>query len=455
MDNRSQLAHPSCTAPSRHCFSRTIQVNVAWWVFLAVALVALWTAPPPAHAEDLPTTVQVTNAQKQPVDLMVGEGRLLHFDGPVESVFIGDASIGDVKVIAADMAYVYGKKSGTTNLLALTSGRTVKANLNLRVAINSDVANEAQQKLHPGSRAELSMIGQGVVATGHTQAIEEAVAIENTAEMSSASRPLNDTTLAGSQQVNIRVRFAEVNRTELKRLGINWHIFGGVSASAGGGFPGRAGASAGGGLNIDAVVEAMQRNGLLTVLAEPNLTAVTGQPASFLAGGEVPIPIAQSSGAMSIEYKPFGVSLNFTPTIIRTNRIALHVRPEVSAINPAAGVKLYGTDVPSFTMRRADTTVEVASGQTFAIGGLFQRQLSQQLDKLPGIGDVPILGALFTSEHYRRDETELVILITPYLVTPSRHQLATPLDRPRAAPSPSPRYTSSSSLSRKTGVIIK
>ena len=195
-------------------------------------------------------------------------------------------------------------------------------------------------------------------------------------------------------------------------------------------------AFSGGGVNVEAVLEALQRNGIVKILAEPNLTAVTGRTARFLAGGEVPIPVPASDNTVTIQYKSFGVSLGFTPTVISEDRIALHVQPEVSAIsNAGTDLNIAGFSAPSFVVRRADTTVEVASGQTFAIAGLFQQRYATDLEKFPVLGDVPILGALFQSQRYQREETELVILITPYLVEPVRsRKLATPLDRPAQKP---------------------
>jgi pilus assembly protein CpaC len=187
-----------------------------------------------------------------------------------------------------------------------------------------------------------------------------------------------------------------------------------------------------GNFNIELLIEALQANGALTVLAEPNLTAVTGETASFLAGGEVPIPVpsGENGSAITVQYKPFGVSLSFTPTVIKEGRIGLKVKPEVSSISAITNFGVQGFNLPSFTVRRAETVVEVASGQTFALAGLFQRDVSRSVEKLPVLGDVPILGQLFRSERYQRNETELVILITPYLVEPvSDRRMATPLDR--------------------------
>ena len=169
-------------------------------------------------------------------------------------------------------------------------------------------------------------------------------------------------------------------------------------------------------------MDALAQNGLITILAEPDLVTVSGKKASFLAGGEFPIPIAQSgtgnTAAITIDWKQFGVSVNFTPTIMGDGRIALHVAPEVSELAPQQGITIQGVSVPGITTRRADTTVELGSGQTFAIAGLLQNQTQQQLQAYPWIGDLPIIGALFRSTAFQRGETELVILVTPYLVKP-------------------------------------
>jgi pilus assembly protein CpaC len=302
---------------------------------------------------------------------------------------------------------------------------------------------------------ELSILGDRVVVMGKTRRIEEAVDAQNAGEVYSPPNqpPINNTTIEGSQQVNIRVRFVEVSRTALQSLGFNWKVFGGAGASTVG--------FAGGRVDIEVLIEAMRRDGVLNILAEPNLTAVTGQTANFLAGGEVPVPVAQPGGLMEVTYKQFGVSLDFTPTLIATNRIALHVRPQVSTVAYTGDVRISGVSMPSFTVRRADTTVEVASGETFAIAGLFQRQMSQEINTLPLLGEVPVLGAIFSSERFRRNETELVILITPYLVRPTRNpMMATPLDHPAPPTAPQtvppvPPVRKAGNPPRSSGLIMK
>lgn len=396
------------------------QIRAAWTWTASVLLFAVLLASPVAGQTQ-------RNASSTGIELMVGQGRIIQLDEPAESVYVGDTTIADLRVVAPDVVYVYGRKIGTTNLIAISSEHKVRANVAFRVVADPGMANKASRDLQPTTHTTLKLFGNRVAAVGRARTVEEAIDVQNAADTYSPpdQPPINDTTIAGSQQINIRVRFAEVSRDDVQRLGIG--------SSSGIAFGGSGG-------EVDALVGALQRNGMMTILAEPNLTASTGRAASFLAGGEIPIPTpGNQAGQITVQYKPFGVSLEFTPTLIRTNRIALRVRPEVSSLSRVGAVKANGIDLPSLMVRRADTTVEVASGQTFAIAGLFQRQMSVDFEGTPELADLPILGALFRSARYRRDETELVILITPVLVKPVRDRgLATPLDRPAPPPPPAP-----------------
>ena len=395
------------------------QIRAAWKWTAGAFLLAILLAPPVAGQ-----TATDSSSPRQSIELMVGHGRVLHLDEAAESVYMGDTTIADLRIVAPDVVYVYGRRVGSTNLVAISADQKVRANVAFRVVADPGSANSASRELQPTTHTNLKLFGNRVAAVGATRGVEEAVDVQNTADTFSPPNqpPINDTTIAGSQQINIRVRFAEVSRNDVQRLGIG--------SSDGIAFGGS-------GSEVDALVGALQRNGMMTILAEPNLTAATGRPASFLAGGEIPIPTpGNQAGQITVSYKPFGVSLEFTPTLIKTNRIALRVRPEVSSLSRVGAVKANGVDLPSLMVRRADTTVEVASGQTFAIAGLFQRQMSLDYEQTPDIANLPILGPLFRSARYRRDETELVILITPILVKPVRDRgLATPLDRP-APPAP-------------------
>jgi len=260
-------------------------------------------------------------------------------------------------------------------------------------------------------------------------------------------------TLTDSNQINLRVRIVEVSRDLVKRIGFNIDALStgkfafGIAAlgatTTTGAFPGApilvrnngvsnlVGTGRVAGIDLNAVVDAMENEGLATILAEPNLTAVSGETASFLAGGEFPIPVPQDNGnAITVQFKKFGVSLNFIPTVLSGERIALKVAPEVSQLSESGAVVLDGFSVPSLTTRRAETSVELASGQSLAIAGLIQNNMRTDAQKVPGLGDIPILGALFRSNGFRRNETELVIIVTPYLVRPvaPTARLATPVD---------------------------
>ena len=396
------------------------QIRAAWKLTAGAFLLVILLAPPVAGQ-----TPTASSPSRQSIELMVGHGRVLHLDEAAESVYVGDTTIADLRIVAPDVVYVYGRKIGSTNLIAISADQKVRASVAFRVVADPGSANKASRELQPTTHTNLKLFGNRVAAVGPTRRVEEALDVQNAAETFSPPNqpPINDTTIAGSQQINIRVRFAEVSREDVQHLGIG--SSGGI-------------AFGGSGSQVDALVRALQSNGMLTILAEPNLTAVTGRPASFLAGGEIPIPTpGNQAGQITVSYKPFGVSLEFTPTLIGRNRIGLRVRPEVSSLSRFGSVTANGIDLPSLMVRRADTTVEVASGQTFAIAGLFQRQMSLDYDQTPEIADLPVLGPLFRSARYRRDESELVILITPILVEPVRDRgLATPLDRPAPPPPP-------------------
>ena len=416
-------------------------VRAAWKLKAGAFLLAVLFAPPVAG--QTPTN---TSSSRQSIELMVGQGRLLQLDEAAESVYVGDTTIADLRVVAPDVVYIYGRKIGSTNLIAISAEHKMRANVAFRVVADPGSANSAARDLQPTTHTKLKLFGNRVAATGRAGSVEEALDVQNAAETFSPPEqpPINNSTIAGSQQINIRVRFAEVSRDDVQRLGIG---------PAGGGI-----AFGGSGGEVDALVGAMQRNGMMTILAEPNLTASSGRPASFLAGGEIPIPTpGNQAGQITVSYKPFGVSLEFTPTLIKTNRIALRVKPEVSSLSRVGAVRANGVDLPSLMVRRADTTVEVASGQTFAIAGLFQRQMSTDYEETPEVADLPILGPLFRSARYRRDETELVILITPVLVKPVRDRgLATPLDRPAPPPPPGPAFVKARQLPEpNSGFVFK
>ncbi|WP_245282204.1 type II and III secretion system protein family protein [Rhizobium sp. LC145] len=386
----------------------------------------------------------------QAIMLPLGQGRILRFDQPVESVFMADAKVADVRVVSPGVVYVFALKTGRTNLIALSPDETARGTIDFWVVPDSRPVKDAQRAVQPNSTIDVSLFGEQPFARGHATTMQEAMDTSSAIEAyAPENQPaINDTTVSGANQVNIRVRFAEVSRNQLLRYGVTWDAFvsagnfsfgfvsgGNLGADAARGASNALSAGAAwNGNRVDALLEALQANGILTVLAEPNITAVTGETASFLAGGEIPVPVPVTNEQIGIEYKQYGVSLLFTPALLPNGRISMRVRPEVSSLSASGMVNIANLQVPGLQVRRADTTVEVGSGQTFAIAGLFQRNASQDIEKVPMLGDVPILGDLFKSKRFQRNETELVILITPYLVEPvEERNLKTPLDSPAGA----------------------
>jgi pilus assembly protein CpaC len=442
----------------------------------AIACAAIPTTPPLWAS-------QVVTPTGAPIALDVSKGVIIRLDRPCSSVFVADPDIADVQLKSPTVLYIMGKGAGSTTIYAVDQQDAVL--LNSRIEVHQDVDRLARdiRQIDPSGRVQAKAVDDSIVLEGNVKDAAQGDDIRKIAAryVANASQIVNKLKIDAPNQINLQVRVAEVQRNVLKQFGVNWFnieqsgvaAFGMVTAtnaiapnalgSSGGSsssssvtkiVPPLAGASLSGanptsccGFNtptqtllgnatnnnftasyrngdflINSVVDALAQNGLITILAEPNLVTVSGQKASFLAGGEFPIPIAQSgtgnSAAITIDWKQFGVSINFTPTILADGRIALHVAPEVSELAPQQGITIQGVSVPGITTRRADTTVELGSGQTFAIAGLLQNQTQQQLQAYPWIGDLPIIGSLFRSTAFQRGETELVILVTPYLVKP-------------------------------------
>jgi pilus assembly protein CpaC len=425
---------------------------------LVMTLVALCV--PAARAQ--------TDGSRGLVSLYVSEGRLLRLDQNVTNILIGNNAIADVQVVSPREVYVYGRQPGQTTLSATGSDSGVVAQLVLRVERNGAAAAAA---LPPGSAISVGFEGNRLVVRGPVANLGQALETQSTAQAFNPGKlpPLDRTQLAGAQQVTLRVRIAEVSRTTINQLGLNLNVLatpGSFMVSlVTGSFLGQTAVSSlttsltgtgsasnfgeagtgvtGARVNANALLNALQSEGLLTTLAEPNLTTISGETANFHAGGEVPIPVPQSFGVTTIEYKSYGVQLSFTPTVLPGERIAMRVHPSVSEISTANAVTISGVSVPAFIEREAEANVEIASGQTLAIAGLFQRDEQNNINKFPFLGDVPVLGALFRSTAYQRDETELVILVTPFLTQPVSNPAAytLPTDQPPGAPSAGPPAT--------------
>ena len=365
-----------------------------------------------------------------------GKGVLLHLPRAAATIFVADPDLVDFQTKSASLVYVFGKATGETVLYAVDGAGAVIYAARVQVSQNLAGIRDALALAMPNEPVTVAGSGNAVMLTGMVlsaaHAADAAAIAGQFIDSKENESVINMLTVAEPAQVNLRVRVAEVNRTVLKSLGINWDAvansgrfaFGLVTQNAvtGSDMFNRNTATIGHN-NVNAMIDALAQEGLVTLLAEPNLTALSGETASFLAGGEFPVPVAAIAGTgsvptITIEFKKFGVSLDFTPTVIDGNRINLRVRPEVSQLSASGGVQLQGFSVPGLTVRRAETTVELGSGETFVIAGLLQRTSENTLSKIPGVGDIPVIGALARSSRYRRSETELAIIVTPYLVRP-------------------------------------
>ncbi|NPD01047.1 type II and III secretion system protein family protein [Brenneria sp. hezel4-2-4] len=395
---------------------------------------------------------------QQTLALSVGAGKLINVAAEMTTVFVADPEIADVQSPAQGAVLVLGKRVGTTSLYALDEAGKPLLQRTVVVRHNLGELQSSLRQRFPKLRLALTSTPGSIMVTGSVPDAEAAEAVVQTIRpyLAEKEQLLNQLTIASPVQVHLRVRVTEVSRQVVQQLGVNWEAvstpgnfllglagmrdFATTDAATGvrnytraSGAYGGIGGFRTGNTSIETMIDALDKEGLISILAEPNLTAVSGQTASFLAGGEFPVPIRQESESMSVEFKPFGVALDFTPTVLGDDRISLKVRPEISDIDPNNSIVMEGLTIPGVSVRRVETTIELASGQSFAIGGLLQNNVSDVLSKIPGLGSVPVLGKLFSSTDYQNNKSELVVIVTPYLVRPAAAaQLATPLDSMRA-----------------------
>ncbi|MBA4354595.1 MAG: secretion system protein, partial [Novosphingobium sp.] len=312
---------------------------------------------------------------------------------------------------------------------------------NVRVGNNLDSIDQMLHLAMPEARVNVSTMNNTVLLTGTVAAPEDAAEADRLVKafVGEKTNVISRLKMATPLQVSLHVKFAEVSRSLVRSIGVNLATVdqtggfkfaigqgrtAGTVGSTGFAVNGVAsGTTLGGmgkllGLDLLGALDAGETIGLVTTLSEPNLTAISGETAEFLAGGEYPIPVSQGLGTTSIEYKKYGVSLAYTPTVLSNGRISIRVRPEVSELSSTGALKLDSIEIPALTVRRAETTIELGSGQSFMIAGLLSNSAQNTLTKMPGAGDIPILGSLFRSTSYKKGETELVIIVTPYLVNP-------------------------------------
>ncbi len=385
------------------------------------------------------------------LDVPLNKSQVLRSDRPYAKALIGNPAIADVLPLTNQSLYVLGKSVGTTSLTLYDSRQNLIAVVD--VVVGPDVIGLRRQlsDLIPGSPIGARVSNDSIVLTGVVSsgpAIQRAVEI---AETYAPGKVVNMMSVGSSQQVMLEVRFSEMKRQAGKQIGVgnffsnNSGNFRGAIGNGASITPGPGGVGAISlesivdrfgilastfslaGLNVEGVLDALERRGVITTLAEPTLVALSGDTASFLAGGEFPVPVLQSSGGgaaggatqgITVEFKPFGVSLAFTPTVLEDGIISLVVAPEVSSIDPTASITVNGLTIPGLQTRRARTTVELRDGESFAIAGLLRRDFQDTVRQFPLLGSIPIIGSLFRSTSFAKEETELVIIVTPRLVRP-------------------------------------
>ena len=373
---------------------------------------------------------------------------------PFAELSIANPSIADISSLSDRTIYVLGKTPGTTTLTILDGNGQLITNVDVRVAPDLTEFKERLRQILPDERIEVRSANDGIVLSGTVSGTAKMQRALDLAQRYAPERVSNLMTVGGVQQVMLKVRFAEMQRSVSKALRSSVSLNGlvldddlGISSETGTWLDGAntlgqpvtvtPGSEGGvlfgftsGGLEVGILLEALESKGVVRTLAEPNLTALSGQEAKFLAGGEYPVPVSQEDGQISVEFKPFGVELNFIPRVIDKDLINLELEAAVSALDPDNGIDLGAIRIDGFSRRETSTTVELRDGESFAIAGLLQDDFRDLNGQVPWLGDIPVLGALFRSAEYQRAQSELVIIITPHLVTPTRGEaLALPTDR--------------------------
>ncbi|HWI86212.1 MAG TPA: type II and III secretion system protein family protein [Sphingomonas sp.] len=432
-------------------------------ILVAAVTMASLFQPGPARAADAAPSTATAEAPARVISMSVGGGQLIRLPRAMTGLFVADNKIADVQVKGPSALYLFAKAPGQTSIYATDKSGAVIWSSDVRVGNNITSVGAMLKTAMPDADITATPVGGMILLTGTVSSPKDVEEAQHLVDIFTAGAPVLNRLQTGTpSQVNLQVKVVELSRSVATDIGINLanRDHGKVIFGIGQGAPGdiktnitpldpESGAKAGDtvfsfknlagttlglaghalGMDILGTLQLAETNGLATTLAEPNLTALSGETASFLAGGEIPIPQSAGLGSVTVEYKQYGVSLAFTPFVLSGGHILLRVRPEVSQLSDAGSVKLNGFTIPALTTRRAETTVELGSGQSFVIGGLLQSDHNNTTSKAPFLGDLPIIGALFRSNSFRKSETELVIVVTPYLVKPiDARRVALPTD---------------------------
>jgi pilus assembly protein CpaC len=431
--------------------------------FQVVGLAATAWLAMPADDAQAQRLLQISGARRTiNVTIAVGKNEDVRVDTPFSDITVGDPEVADVAPLTDHTLSILGKRIGTTRVTVYSEGKKQIGIFDIEVSYDvSRLASEIRSVT--GSGIRVSSVNGRIMLSGTAP---DAVTLDKAVTIARQFAPeiINTIQVAQPQQVMLEVRFVEASRQAGRELGVQWNVFNShMTANVGtrrgaGGLPIAAptsptsipigevaagvlsGASPfgfvlgrilAGGTTVDVLINALEQRGLARSLAEPNLVALSGDTASFLAGGEYPIPVAGGFQQVTVEYKRYGVGLAFTPTVLRDGLINIKIEPEVSQFDPNNAVSLgNGLNVPALIVRRASTTVELRDGQSFVIGGLLQNTSKANQEQVPWLGDVPVLGQLFASRSYQKNETDLAIIVTPRIVRPARPTdvVKTPLD---------------------------
>jgi len=405
----------------------------------ALALLLVIAAAAPAAAV-------TQTAPPEEIRLVIGKSTVINTEQKVNRVSLGSDTVVSIVVISPQQIYLTGNELGSTTLTLWTNGKVSDV---FDIVVTPDVTHLKRliHEVMPEERnVKILSSGDSVTLSGYVSNATNLSSVLALAQAAAPEKVVNLLSVDGIQQVMLEVRVAEMSRSVTKRLGINlvatfsnfsiYSIINNLTSyNANEGFYelgdkiNLTSSYSSGSTSFLGMIDALKANGLVRMLAEPNLTCVSGESAEFLVGGEVPIPMPSALGTVSIDYKPYGIGLRFTATVMSSGRINLQVNPEVSELDYSRSVPVEGYEVPTISTRRANTVVELGDGQTFVIAGLISDTMRDNIHRYPGIGDIPILGNLFSSKEYVSNKTELMVMVTAHLAKPvDRDNIAMPTD---------------------------
>ena len=382
-------------------------------------------------------TERTTGAASDVLVLKKGRSTVIEADRSFSTIVVADPEIADAMATSSRSFFLRGKNPGATTVLIYGETGNIAELIDVEVELGLDELRMDLESLLPGESINVYPVHDGIFLDGQLTTAAAAQMAMQIAERYAPGGVANGLSVGKSQQVLLEVRFLEASRNLVKEIGAGSSIDANdvVMQTESGTVSGVLEKSILtftnlGGANLDVTLRALEEKGVVRTLAEPNLIALSGDTASFLAGGEFPIPVSSDQGEITVEFKKFGISLDFTPTVLGGGLVNIHVRPEVSSLDRNNGIRANNIDIPGVSVRRAETTVELYDGQAFAIAGLLKNEYTNEVRQTPWLGNVPVLGLLFSSKRYQRNETELVIIVIPRFVQPAAHPdlLRTPLE---------------------------